>query len=87
MNYPVIPIAVQEASKQRKRQTPKGRRVDPEAGESCTGGRDVGLDLVVVAHEGAHLQVLGDGHAGEGAAAFGHHHQALLDQIPGGPGP
>jgi hypothetical protein len=38
---------------------------------------------LVVAHEGAHLQVLGDGHAGEGAAPFGHHHQALLDQVPG----
>jgi formate dehydrogenase len=32
MNYPVIPIAVMESSsKQRKRQAPKGRRVDPEA--------------------------------------------------------
>ncbi len=32
MNYPVIPIAVLEASsKQRKRQAPKGRRVDPVA--------------------------------------------------------
>ncbi len=31
MNYPVIPIAVQEVSRQRKRQTPKGRRVDPQA--------------------------------------------------------
>ena len=32
MNYPVIPIAVLEASsKQRKRQAPKGRRVDPIA--------------------------------------------------------
>jgi NADH:ubiquinone oxidoreductase subunit F (NADH-binding)/NADH:ubiquinone oxidoreductase subunit E len=32
MNYPVIPIAVLEASsKQRKRQAPKGRRVDPAA--------------------------------------------------------
>ncbi len=32
MNYPVIPIAVLEvASKQRKRQAPKGRRVDPTA--------------------------------------------------------
>jgi hypothetical protein len=44
---------------------------------------DVGVDLVVVAHEGAHLQVLGDGHAREGAATLGHHHQALLDQVPG----
>ncbi len=32
MNYPVIPIAVLEASsKQRKREAPKGRRVDPAA--------------------------------------------------------
>ena len=31
MNYPVIPIAVQEVSKQRKREAPKGRRVDPRA--------------------------------------------------------
>ncbi|MEY3872905.1 MAG: hypothetical protein RLZZ296_1900, partial [Pseudomonadota bacterium] len=32
MNYPIIPIAVIEAStKERKRQAPKGRRVDPAA--------------------------------------------------------
>ncbi len=31
MNYPVIPIAVIDASRQRKRQAPKGRRVDPVA--------------------------------------------------------
>ena len=32
MNYPIIPIAVAEAStKQRKREAPKGRRVDPAA--------------------------------------------------------
>ena len=31
MNYPVIPIAVLAATKQRKRETPKGRRVDPAA--------------------------------------------------------
>ncbi|HEU5435280.1 MAG TPA: NAD(P)H-dependent oxidoreductase subunit E, partial [Telluria sp.] len=31
MNHPVIPIAVQGASRQRKREAPKGRRVDPEA--------------------------------------------------------
>jgi formate dehydrogenase len=31
MNHPVIPIAVQGASKERKRQAPKGRRVDPVA--------------------------------------------------------
>jgi len=31
MNHPIIPIAVLEVSKQRKRQAPKGRRVDPLA--------------------------------------------------------
>jgi NADH:ubiquinone oxidoreductase subunit F (NADH-binding)/NADH:ubiquinone oxidoreductase subunit E len=31
MNHPVIPIAVQGTSKERKRQAPKGRRVDPVA--------------------------------------------------------
>jgi formate dehydrogenase beta subunit len=31
MNYPVFPIAVEAASKERKRQGPKGRRVDPVA--------------------------------------------------------
>ncbi|MEP7298131.1 MAG: NAD(P)H-dependent oxidoreductase subunit E [Burkholderiales bacterium] len=31
MNHPVIPIAVQGATKERKRQAPKGRRVDPAA--------------------------------------------------------
>jgi formate dehydrogenase len=31
MNHPIIPIAVQGASRQRKREAPKGRRVDPQA--------------------------------------------------------
>ena len=31
MNHPIIPIALQADSKQRKRQAPKGRRVDPGA--------------------------------------------------------
>jgi formate dehydrogenase beta subunit len=31
MNYPVFPIAVEAASKERKRQAPKGRQVDPRA--------------------------------------------------------
>lgn len=31
MNHPVIPIAVAGASRQRKREAPKGRRVDPQA--------------------------------------------------------
>jgi len=31
MNHPIIPIAVAGASRQRKREAPKGRRVDPQA--------------------------------------------------------
>ena len=31
MNYPIIPIAVKDAARQRKREAPKGRRVDPAA--------------------------------------------------------
>ncbi|NHZ39003.1 NAD(P)H-dependent oxidoreductase subunit E [Massilia aquatica] len=31
MNHPVIPIVAQASSRQRKRQAPKGRRVDPQA--------------------------------------------------------
>jgi formate dehydrogenase len=31
MNHPVIPIALQGASRQRKREAPRGRRVDPQA--------------------------------------------------------
>ncbi len=31
MNYPVIPIAVEGSTRQRKREAPKGRRVDPQA--------------------------------------------------------
>lgn len=31
MNHPVIPIAAQGASRQRKREAPKGRRVEPQA--------------------------------------------------------
>ena len=31
MNHPIIPIAIQGASRERKRQAPKGRRVDPQA--------------------------------------------------------
>ncbi|MBI2771204.1 MAG: NAD(P)H-dependent oxidoreductase subunit E [Burkholderiales bacterium] len=31
MNHPIIPIAVLEVSRERKRQGPKGRRVDPKA--------------------------------------------------------
>jgi formate dehydrogenase len=31
MNHPIIPIAMQGATRQRKREAPKGRRVDPQA--------------------------------------------------------
>ena len=31
MNHPIIPIAVSGASRQRKREAPKGRRVEPQA--------------------------------------------------------
>jgi len=31
MNHPIIPITVQGSTRQRKRQAPKGRRVDPQA--------------------------------------------------------
>ena len=31
MNHPIIPIAVQGSTRERKRQAPKGRRVDPQA--------------------------------------------------------
>ena len=31
MNHPIIPIAIEGSSRQRKREAPKGRRVDPQA--------------------------------------------------------
>ena len=31
MNHPVIPIAVQSSTRERKRQGPKGRRASPQA--------------------------------------------------------
>ena len=31
MNHPIIPIAVQGSTRERKRQAPQGRRVDPQA--------------------------------------------------------
>lgn len=51
MNYPIIPIAVIEASiKERKRQAPKGRRVDPAALEevqSLLGTESRQADLLI----------------------------------------
>ncbi len=55
-----------------------------QAREQHEHALDVGGDAgLVLAHERAHLQVLGDGHAREHAAPLGHHHQALLHQVPG----
>ena len=59
MNHPVIPIAVQDSSKQRKRQAPKGRRVDPaELAEvqALLGGESRQRDLLI-----EHLHKIQDG--------------------------
>ena len=54
-----------------------------EAGKDGKHLVDVGLNTgFVVPDVGAHLQVFNDGHAGKHAAPFGHHGQALLDQVP-----
>ncbi len=50
MNYPVFPIAVEAASKERKRQAPKGRRVDQTALEevqALLGGASRQADLLI----------------------------------------
>ncbi|MDP1567754.1 MAG: NAD(P)H-dependent oxidoreductase subunit E [Polaromonas sp.] len=74
MNYPVIPIAVLEApSKQRKRQAPKGRRVDPAAladVQRLLGSESRQADLLI-----EHLHKLQD-HFGHLSAA----HLAALAQ-------
>ena len=59
MNHPVIPIAVQDSTKQRKRQAPKGRRVDPaELAEvqALLGGESRQRDLLI-----EHLHKIQDG--------------------------
>ena len=74
MNYPVIPIAVLEAStKQRKREAPKGRRVDPAAladVQRLLGSESRQADLLI-----EHLHKLQD-HFGHLSAA----HLAALAQ-------
>ncbi|MES2383479.1 MAG: NADH-ubiquinone oxidoreductase-F iron-sulfur binding region domain-containing protein [Pseudomonadota bacterium] len=74
MNYPVIPIAVLEASsKQRKREAPKGRRVDPAAladVQRLLGTESRQADLLI-----EHLHKLQD-HFGHLSAA----HLAALSQ-------
>ncbi len=50
MNHTVIPIAVQGPSRQRKRQAPKGRRVDPQAlaeVQALLGGASRQPDLLI----------------------------------------
>jgi NADH:ubiquinone oxidoreductase subunit F (NADH-binding)/NADH:ubiquinone oxidoreductase subunit E len=50
MNHPIIPIAVQGATKERKRQAPKGRRVDPQAlleVQALLGGASRQADLLI----------------------------------------
>lgn len=73
MNHPVIPIAVQGSSQERKRQAPKGRRVDPAAlaqVQALLGDESRQKDLLI-----EHLHKLQD-HFGHLSAA----HLAALAQ-------
>ena len=73
MNYPVFPIAVEAASKERKRQAPKGRRVDPTALEevqALLGDASRQADLLI-----EHLHKIQDRYAHLSAA-----HLAALAQ-------
>ena len=50
MNHPIIPIAVQGPTKQRKREAPKGRRIDPAAlaeVQALLGGASRQSDLLI----------------------------------------
>ena len=50
MNYPVIPIALADVSRERKRQAPKGRRIDPAAlaeVQMLLGSRSRAADLLI----------------------------------------
>jgi formate dehydrogenase beta subunit len=73
MNYPIIPIAVKNAERQRKREAPKGRRVDPTAlsdVQGLLGGASRQADLLI-----EHLHRIQD-HFGHLSAA----HLAALAQ-------
>ena len=73
MNHPVIPIALLDSSKQRKRQAPKGRRVEPAAlaeVQALLGDESRAADLLI-----EHLHKLQD-HYGHLSAA----HLAALAQ-------
>ena len=50
MNHPVIPIAIEGSTRQRKREAPKGRRVDPQAlaeVQAMLGGHSRQADLLI----------------------------------------
>ena len=50
MNHPVIPLVLEGASRQRKRQAPKGRRVDPAAlaeVQALLGGAELRRDRLI----------------------------------------
>ncbi|GAC1356549.1 MAG: NADH-ubiquinone oxidoreductase-F iron-sulfur binding region domain-containing protein [Variovorax sp.] len=73
MNHPIIPIAVLDASRQRKRQAPKGRRVDPGAlaeVQRLLGSESRQADLLI-----EHLHRIQDAHGHLSAA-----HLAALAQ-------
>jgi NADH:ubiquinone oxidoreductase subunit F (NADH-binding)/NADH:ubiquinone oxidoreductase subunit E len=59
MNHPIIPIVAQGSTRQRKRQAPKGRRVDPQAlreVQDLLGGASRQADLLI-----EHLHKIQDG--------------------------
>ena len=73
MNHPIIPIAVQGPSRERKRQAPKGRRVDPAAlaeVQALLGSESRQADLLI-----EHLHKIQDRHGCLSAA-----HLAALAQ-------
>jgi formate dehydrogenase len=66
MNHPIIPIAVLDDARQRKRQAPKGRRVDPRAlqeVQALLGSESRQPDLLI-----EHLHKLQDAHGHLSAA-------------------
>ena len=73
MNHPIIPIAIAGATRQRKREAPKGRRVDPQAladVQALLGAESRQRDLLI-----EHLHRIQD-HFG----CLGSHHLAALAQ-------
>lgn len=73
MNHPIIPIVAQGSSRQRKRQAPKGRRVDPQAlleVQALLGAQSRQRDLLI-----EHLHAIQDGFG-----CLSHTHLAALAQ-------